>query len=63
MWDVERKIKITCNKLSKNINCIAFAENGSYFVTGGNNHLKFWHFDETGYPILAQTDNQSEETE
>lgn len=53
VWDLERKIKITCNKLSKTVTCIAFAENGSYFVTGGKKHLKFWHFDETGYPILA----------
>ena len=46
VWDIERKIMITCNKLSKNVNCVSFAENGSYFVTGGALHLKFWYFDE-----------------
>ena len=46
VWDLERKLMITCNKLSKSVNCVAFADNGSYFVTGGLNHLKFWHFDE-----------------
>jgi WD40 repeat protein len=54
VWDVERKIKITCNKLSKVVRAIAFSEDCSYFVTGGIDHLKFWYFDETGYPILAQ---------
>jgi len=61
VWDVERKIKITCNKLSKPVTCLAFAENGSYFVTAGNNHLKFWQFDESGYPILTQTTDASSE--
>lgn len=54
VWEMERKIKITCNKLSKAVTCMAFADNGSYFVTAGIKHLKFWHFDDTGYPILAQ---------
>lgn len=52
---------ITCNKLSKTVTCLAFAENGSYFVTGGVNHLKFWHFDEQGFPILAQVQEPVEE--
>jgi len=44
---------ITRNKLNKTVTCMAFAENGSYFVTGGKKHLKFWQFDDTGYPILS----------
>lgn len=53
VWDVERKLRVTCNKLSKVARFISFSQNGSYFLTAGVEHLKFWYFDETGYPILA----------
>lgn len=53
VWDFEKKVKVTCNKLSKPVRGFTFSEDSSYFVTAGDHHLKFWYFDETGYPILA----------
>ena len=53
VWDIERKLRVTCNKLSKVARYISFSQDGSYFLTAGTEHLKFWYFDDTGYPILA----------
>lgn len=54
LWDLERKVSLIQNKLSKPVRHLAFEETGKYFVTAGHEHLKFWHFDEEGYPILSQ---------
>lgn len=27
------------------IHAVSFAEDGSYFVTAGNKHIKFWYLD------------------
>ena len=36
VWEMERKVKVTCNKLSKEVNSITFAPDSSFFVTAGN---------------------------
>ncbi|XP_025834885.1 WD repeat-containing protein 62 isoform X3 [Agrilus planipennis] len=42
VWDWRNNIKVASNKVSTKVKAIAFAENGSYFVTVGNRHVKFW---------------------
>ncbi|VEN46370.1 unnamed protein product [Callosobruchus maculatus] len=42
VWDWKNNIKVASNKVSTKIKSIAFSENGSYFVTVGNRHVKFW---------------------
>jgi hypothetical protein len=34
---------LTTNKLSNKVNAISFSEDGSYFVTFGDHHLKWWY--------------------
>lgn len=57
VWDVEKKAKLTSNKLTKWVKDLAFQEEGKYFVTWGDDHLKFWYFDENGEPIRSQIPN------
>ncbi|KAK5638850.1 hypothetical protein RI129_013145 [Pyrocoelia pectoralis] len=42
VWDWKNNIKVASNKVSTKVKALAFAENGSYFVTVGNRHVKFW---------------------
>ncbi|KAJ8969563.1 hypothetical protein NQ314_001684 [Rhamnusium bicolor] len=45
VWDWKNNIKIASNKVSTKVKSIAFADNGSYFVTVGNRHVKFWYLE------------------
>ncbi|XP_045468503.1 mitogen-activated protein kinase-binding protein 1 isoform X4 [Harmonia axyridis] len=45
VWDWRNNIKVASNKISTKIKAIAFAENGSYFVTVGNRNVKFWYME------------------
>lgn len=45
VWDWKNNIKIASNKVSTKVKAVAFAENGSYFVTVGNRHVKFWYLE------------------
>ena len=60
VWDVEKKVKLTTNKLTKLVRDVSFQEESKYFVTWGDDHLKFWYFDENGEPIRTQALNQSD---
>ncbi|KAI4454792.1 wd repeat domain 62 isoform g [Holotrichia oblita] len=42
VWDWRNNIKVASNKVSTKVKSLAFSENGSYFVTVGNRHVKFW---------------------
>ena len=42
VWDWRNNIKVASNKVSAKVKAISFAENGNYFVTAGNRHVKFW---------------------
>ena len=44
---------MTCNKLTKWVKDLWFSDDGSYFVTWGVEHFKFWHFDDNGNPIKS----------
>ncbi|CAF3449624.1 unnamed protein product [Rotaria sp. Silwood1] len=64
VWSWKDKKKLASNKCTGAIRRIAFAEDGSYFVTVGNRHVKFWYLISTAslevvplrgrYAILAE---------
>lgn len=54
VWDWEKEIKLTMNKLSKKINSATFNLTGTLLVTAGVQHLKFWPFDSEGKIILSK---------
>ncbi|CAF1595930.1 unnamed protein product, partial [Adineta ricciae] len=64
VWSWKDKKKLASNKCTCSIRRIAFAEDGSYFVTVGNRHVKFWYLISTAslevvplrgrYAILAE---------
>ncbi|XP_046980960.1 mitogen-activated protein kinase-binding protein 1 isoform X1 [Schistocerca americana] len=45
VWDWRSNIKVASNKVSTKVKAVSFAENGSYFVTVGNRHVKFWYLE------------------
>uniref|UniRef100_A0A0A9WCF9 Mitogen-activated protein kinase-binding protein 1 n=1 Tax=Lygus hesperus TaxID=30085 RepID=A0A0A9WCF9_LYGHE len=45
VWDWRSGIKVASNKVSTKVKAISFAENGTYFVTVGNRHVKFWYLE------------------
>ncbi|KAF2353101.1 WD40 repeat [Trinorchestia longiramus] len=45
VWDWKNGVKVASNKFSSKVKAVSFAENGSYFVTVGNRHVKFWYLD------------------
>ncbi|XP_073989387.1 WD repeat domain 62 isoform X4 [Rhodnius prolixus] len=45
VWDWRAGLKVASNKVSTKVKAISFAENGSYFVTVGNRHVKFWYLE------------------
>lgn len=45
VWDWKAAVKVASNKFSSKVKAVSFAENGSYFVTVGNRHVKFWYLE------------------
>lgn len=45
VWDWRSGVKVASNKVSTKVNAVAFADNGNYFVTVGNRHVKFWYLE------------------
>ncbi|CAF0759917.1 unnamed protein product [Brachionus calyciflorus] len=43
VWNLKSKFKAASNKISCKVKGISFARDGSYFVTVGNRHVKFWY--------------------
>ncbi|CAF3849173.1 unnamed protein product, partial [Rotaria sordida] len=43
VWNWRNKKKLTSNRCLGSIHRVAFAEDGSYFVTVGIRHVKFWY--------------------
>ncbi|CAG8486907.1 7546_t:CDS:10 [Ambispora gerdemannii] len=48
VWNWKQGIKLACNKVTTKVHTIAFNRSGSYFVTVGLRHVKFWYFDANG---------------
>ncbi|KAK0089384.1 hypothetical protein PV325_007542, partial [Microctonus aethiopoides] len=47
VWDWRNNVKVASNKVSSKVKAVSFAENGNYFVTVGNRHVKFWYLEYT----------------
>ena len=45
VWDWRGNTKVASNKISAKVKAVSFAENGNYFVTAGNRHVKFWYLE------------------
>ncbi|XP_041352777.1 mitogen-activated protein kinase-binding protein 1-like isoform X2 [Gigantopelta aegis] len=43
VWNWRTGNKLASNKISSKVSSVAFSEDGSYFVTVGNRHVKFWY--------------------
>ncbi|CAG8496566.1 11199_t:CDS:10 [Acaulospora colombiana] len=48
VWNWKNGTKVACNKITTKVYTLAFNRNGSYFVTAGLRHVKFWYFDASG---------------
>ncbi len=47
-WDWKANTPLAANKTSEKLYSISFAEDGTYFVTAGERHMKFWFLDASG---------------
>ncbi|KAG8188886.1 hypothetical protein JTE90_014946 [Oedothorax gibbosus] len=45
VWDWRSNQKVASNKVSCKVKALSFAAGGNYFVTVGNNHVKFWYLE------------------
>lgn len=45
VWDWKSGVKVASNKVSTKVKAVSFSENGNYFVTVGNRHVKFWYLE------------------
>ncbi|PHZ16393.1 WD40 repeat-like protein [Rhizopus microsporus ATCC 52813] len=48
VWDWKKGIKLAGNKVTSRVNAISFSKDGSFFVTAGLRHVKFWYLDSRG---------------
>lgn len=44
VWDWREQKSYACSKLVGKVYAIDFAPDGSYFVTVGDKHFKFWEY-------------------
>ncbi|XP_052767365.1 mitogen-activated protein kinase-binding protein 1-like isoform X3 [Mya arenaria] len=45
VWNWRTGSKVASNKVSSKVSSVAFSADGSYFVTVGTRHVKFWYLD------------------
>ena len=45
VFDWKNQVKVASNKVSSKVRSLCFSEDGSYFVTVGVRHVKFWYLD------------------
>ncbi|GAB1607476.1 WD repeat-containing protein 62-like [Argonauta hians] len=43
VWNWKTNNKVASNKISSKVSAVAFSADGSYFVTVGSRHVKFWY--------------------
>uniref|UniRef100_UPI00358F0D66 mitogen-activated protein kinase-binding protein 1-like isoform X2 n=1 Tax=Myxine glutinosa TaxID=7769 RepID=UPI00358F0D66 len=56
VWDWKKNLLVASNKASSCIRDVSFAPDGSFFVTSGIRHIRFWHLDaltssKTDWPV------------
>ncbi|KAK9761218.1 hypothetical protein K7432_014039, partial [Basidiobolus ranarum] len=44
-WDWRTGMKLASNKISSKVSALTFANGGSYCITAGLRHIKYWYFD------------------
>lgn len=45
VFDWKSNLKIASNKVSAKVVAVSFSEDGNYFVTVGNRHVKYWYLE------------------
>lgn len=45
VWDWKANHVVASNKISVKVKSVSFSEDGNYFVTVGNRHVKFWYLE------------------
>lgn len=45
VFDWKLNLKIASNKVSAKVSAVSFSQDGNYFVTVGNRHVKFWYLE------------------
>jgi len=45
VFDWRANLKMASNKISSKVAAVCFSEDGSYFVTVGNRHVKYWYLE------------------
>ncbi|XP_053330091.1 WD repeat-containing protein 62-like [Spea bombifrons] len=45
VWDWKVNNIVAKNKVSSKVTAVSFSEDNSYFVTGGNRHVRFWYME------------------
>lgn len=45
VWEWKSGLKLASNKVSSKVKAVSFSDNGNYFVTVGNRHVKFWYLE------------------
>ncbi|RCI05190.1 mitogen-activated protein kinase binding protein 1 [Rhizopus stolonifer] len=48
VWDWKKGVKLAGNKVTSRVNAVSFSRDGSFFVTAGLRHVKFWYLDARG---------------
>ncbi|KAF9436897.1 hypothetical protein BGZ76_002657 [Entomortierella beljakovae] len=43
VWNWRTNVQIASNKITTKVNALAFSADGSYFVTAGLRHIKYWY--------------------
>ena|SRR5581483_2465555 len=59
VWNWKQGIKLACNKITTKVHTLAFNRTGSFFVTAGLRHVKFWYFDSNGLLSKKPVGNDS----
>jgi WD40 repeat protein len=55
VWDWRSTTQVAGNKISSSkVYSIAFSEDGNFFVTCGQKHLKYWNMDNLG--VIKKSD-------
>ncbi|KAG0344914.1 mitogen-activated protein kinase binding protein 1 [Podila humilis] len=64
VWNWKANLQIASNKVTTKVNAVAFSSDGSYFVTAGLRHIKFWYLNvastgRSGIPNVRVLDGRS----
>ncbi|KAF9377346.1 hypothetical protein CPC16_011870, partial [Podila verticillata] len=64
VWNWRNNLQIASNKVTTKVNAVAFSSDGSFFVTAGLRHIKFWYLNvaptgKSGVPNVRVLDGRS----